>query len=249
MLTEEMSSLVVRMRDYRTRRDAMYQAEAIGRDVVPIMISLLSDRTENVRWCAGEILKRIATRDDVPQIATKLTDPRARELVISVLQELTGEDLGTDPDAWIQKYAPGAEEKSTTIPEDEKLLNAALAGTGLSAEQVKGVYRIRVPLEGDRHQTVYVSFASRDREGDRLIAIYTKAGPADEKFYENALRENLRMALASIGVHEEDGEKSFVVCSIHLRDSTTAQELKKGILAVAKRGDALERALSSEDKF
>jgi len=274
-MSERAKQLVAQLLDFRTRKAAMNSLVALGDEAVPALVETLGSRHENVRWCARNVLIEIGSDAAVEQLIAALDDPRRRQEAVAALREITGEQL---PDrreqweAWRQGAAavPEAEQPQaspapttraqppppTEAPEaepprplsDEELVKAAVEGTEIKVEPREGGFSLTVPLEGGRHQEVTVAFRSKDFEGEPLVVVYTECGPASPKNYEWALRQNLRMSFGAIGIRDRHGQPTFVMLNTHARATVSPVDLHKSVILLARKADAIEAALTKEDR-
>ena len=95
---------------------------------------------------------------------------------------------------------------------------------------------------------ITISFGSKDFEDEPLVVLYTECGPAHPKNFEWALRQNLRMSFGAIGIRDRDGEPIFVMLNTHPRALVSPEEIRKSVLLLARKGDALEDALTHGDQ-
>jgi len=155
-----------------------------------------------------------------------------------------------EPGAAPEPAPEAAPEAPTTVEplSDDALVEAAIADTGSQVEKRAGGFIITVPIEAGRHQRVSISFAGKDFEGEPLVVVYTECGPAKPKNFEWALRQNLRMSFGAIAVRDRDDQPTFVMVNTHPRAAASPEELRKSILVLARKGDALEKALTKGDE-
>jgi serine/threonine-protein kinase len=129
----------------------------------------------------------------------------------------------------------------------ESLVAEALDGMpGVSRTRSGQRHRVLVCLQDDRRQTVFVE-PSADALIDRLVVIYSVCCPAQESFYERALRLNAEMRHGALAVHEVDGQDYFVVANTYPRATVDPEEVRQSVWEVACQADAVEKALTKED--
>ena len=131
---------------------------------------------------------------------------------------------------------------------DADLVNKAVYGTDVSAEQKGSTYVLRVAL-ADRHQDVTINMKAKDSAGLPLVVAYTRCGPADEKHYDWALRQNVKMSAGAIAVVDIEDHPNFVVVDVMARSVVTPQLLINSVGRIAKKGDELEAALTKADNY
>ncbi|MFP4055572.1 MAG: HEAT repeat domain-containing protein [Candidatus Brocadiia bacterium] len=270
-MSERAGELVGQLRDFRTRKTAMDELLMLGEEALPALIEALAHPLENVRWSARTVLVRLGGDPVVERLIETLDDSRRQAEAVQALRQITGEPMGPDRQEWARWAGrgerPEAEEAEATPPEapapeapaepaapppeplsDAELVRQAVEGTQVGIEERSGGFLLDVPLEGERHQQVTVSFGSSDFEGEPLVVVYTECGPGDAKNFEWALRQNLRMSFGAIGLRDRQDSPTFVMVNTHPRATASPTDLRKSILLLARRGDALEKALTKGDQ-
>ncbi len=129
--------------------------------------------------------------------------------------------------------------------ETEKLLERVVSGAGLEHRRTRAGYVVVVPLAGDRRQKVHVLFAGRDDEGQDVISFLSICGPADDRRAMALLRFNSKLTYAALAVRSIKGEDYFVVTANQLAATADAEEIRKMLIEVAKRADAVEKKIGS----
>ena len=104
-------------------------------------------------------------------------------------------------------------------------------------------YRLTVTLCDGRRQTVFVE-PSDHSVAERLLVITSVCCEARPSFYEQALRINGEMPHGSVAVRDVDGQPMFVVVDTYPRATVDAEEIRKSVLSVASRADAIEHVLT-----
>jgi len=255
-MTEHAATLVRQLRDFRTRKQAMDALALLGDQAVPPLVQALDQRAENVLWCIQKILADIATPAVTTQLIEALDDPARRDAAAAALEQVTGQAFGTDPARW-NAWATGANRPapqttpSTPAPQpmsDKDLMQAAIAGTHIQIDEREGGFLLNVPVAGTRHQQVTATFAAKDFEDEPLVVIYTECGPAETRNFEWALRQNLRMSFGAIAIRDRDEQPVFVMVNTHTRSAASPEDIRKSVLLLARKGDALEEALTKADQ-
>lgn len=106
--------------------------------------------------------------------------------------------------------------------------------------------QVHVTLADGRSQTVHLE-ASRHEITNRLLQIYSLCCPAQERFYEQALRLNSSMPHGAIALREVNGSDYFVSLNNYPLGTVDAEEIRKSVLELATRADAIEWHLTGED--
>lgn len=237
--------------DFRTRKAAIDSAVVAGRQALPVVIGLLNDRKESVRWSAIRILAEIADKRAVEPLIQLVERGVNAMDAANALRSITGEDFGENGVAW-RRWASGqtglkvaGESRGLS---DRALIEAALRGLTADVSTRKGRYVVAVRLQDGRSQTVYVVFNAKDAEGEPIVWLYTPCCEAEPDKYEWALRQNLKLPYGAIGLARIDGCECFVMSNTHRRATVHPEDLAKSILTLASKGDAVERLLAGEDK-
>jgi len=130
----------------------------------------------------------------------------------------------------------------------DELIEAALRETEMHAVASGEGRLCRVPLPAGRHQDVHLMFRRND-EGEEIISLFTKCGPAARANYEWALRTNPKLPCGAVGLVEEGRRMVFVMSECLLLSETTPQELRRALSGVATKGDWLEKQLTGRDRL
>ena len=109
-------------------------------------------------------------------------------------------------------------------------------------------YRMRVKLPDGRSQHVVVE-PSEHKTSERLLLIYSVCCPADEKFYEDALRLNSQISHGALAIREINGLNNFVMVDTYPRATVDVDEIRRSVLEVAIRADAVEQQLTGADHY
>jgi hypothetical protein len=252
---ENIERLIKDLANFRTRARARAALVDMGAEAVEPLIEALSSNREAVLWAVIQSLGDIGDERAIEPLVGLLEKGRMNEAAARSLAKITNQNLGEDPAAWRKwleektgevKAAPRPEVPAT----EEELLTQVVAGTPLRYTKTpEGGYQIVVPVEEGRSQVVKILFGSKDAEGEELVVVYTECGPATEKNYEWALRQNLRMSYGAVALRVAEDKKTFVMVNTHLRRMAEAEEVKKSVFTLAQRADAVEKALTKRDEL
>jgi serine/threonine-protein kinase len=105
---------------------------------------------------------------------------------------------------------------------------------------------VRVKFASGRRQTVIVE-ASSHAAAERLLVISSMCCDAEPAFFEQALRLNFEIPHGSIAIHDEGGRPRFMVHDTYPRATVDAEEIRRSVLEVAARADAIEHLLTGFD--
>lgn len=243
--------LIRQLRNFRTRPAAKRALVEKGEEAIAPLIEAVRSGHSSVRYPAISALGELRAKDAVPDLIEALDDSNLNSAAADALRTTTGEDFGHAADAW-RKWLAGEGGTDTAgsggTLDDADLVNKAVYGTDVSADQKGSTYVLRVPL-GDRHQDVTINMKAKDSAGQPLVVAYTRCGPADEKHYEWALRQNVKMSAGAIAVVDIENHPNFVVVDVTARSVVTPEILINSVKRIAKKGDELEAALTKADDY
>lgn len=130
----------------------------------------------------------------------------------------------------------------------ESLLNDAFAdGKPVRWTRSGERYRLDISLPKERNQIVFVE-PSTHGAAERLLMISSICCQADPAYFEHALRLNAEMLHGSLAIKEIDGVQKFVVIDTYPRSTVDAEEVRRSVLEVAYRADAVEQLLTGLDR-
>jgi hypothetical protein len=246
--------LIGQLRNFRTRPAAKRALVGKGAEAVGPLIEAIRTGHSSVRYPAISALGELKADDAVPDLIEALDDSNLNSAAADALRSITGEDFGHAADQW-RKWqagegggAAGSGGSGDGALGDADLVNKAVYGTDVSAEQKGSTYVLRVAL-ADRHQDVTINMKAKDSAGLPLVVAYTRCGPADEKHYDWALRQNVKMSAGAIAVVDIEDHPNFVVVDVMARSVVTPQLLINSVGRIAKKGDELEAALTKADNY
>jgi eukaryotic-like serine/threonine-protein kinase len=135
------------------------------------------------------------------------------------------------------------------VPDVECLLEAAFRCQPNVAWTRDGEdFRIEVRLPEGRHQIVYVE-PSDHAVADRLLILSSYCGEARPEFYERGLRLNAEMAHGGLAIREIAGTPQFVMIDTYPRMTIDVEEIRRSVLELASKADAVEKLLSPTDQY
>lgn len=128
-------------------------------------------------------------------------------------------------------------------PDLGHLIRDVVARSGYEARPAGHGWRMVVPLELDRRQTVYVGYVGSDSEARSILALVSVCGPANERDARILLKLNARIVEGCFAIKVLRGEEYFVV--IHNVAAESAAQIDAGSLVrrLAEVADGLEDRL------
>lgn len=251
-MTSDVADLMRQLRDFRTRARAQDRLIDLGASAVEPLIQALTDRSEAVRWSAVRCLGEIGDLRAAPPLVRLLSDESIKGAAAEALQSLTGEKLGPDSGAWEawlhgQTTGRAKEETPGSAERDRQFLAEALKGLDATVSTAKDGYAAVIGLENGRSQKVRIVLGKTDTDGCPIIICYSECGPARPEVFEWALRKNLTMPYGALGIRDSQSGPVLVMFNTHLKESTSTKELRKSVLAIARRADSVEKALTRQD--
>ena len=108
-------------------------------------------------------------------------------------------------------------------------------------------YRIQLEFAGGRRQTAFVE-PSQHAAADRSLRISSICCPALSVYFEPALRLNSEILHGALAIAEIDGAAVFVMIDNYPRATVDAEEIRRSVLEVAHRADAIEKLLTGQDQ-
>jgi serine/threonine-protein kinase len=107
-------------------------------------------------------------------------------------------------------------------------------------------YRIELKFSGGRHQTVFVE-PSQHAAADRLLKISSVCCTALSVYFEPALRLNAEILHGALAIAEVENESVFVMVDNYPLATVDPEEIRRSVLEVAHRADAIEKLLTGLD--
>jgi serine/threonine-protein kinase len=135
------------------------------------------------------------------------------------------------------------------LPDVETLLETAFRGQPNVRWTREGEdFRIEVRLPEGRRQMVYIE-PSAHAVADRLLILSSYCGDARPEFFERGLKLNGEMAHGGLAIREIGGTAQFVMIDTYPRVTVDAEEIRRSVLELASKADAVETLLSPTDQY
>ncbi len=239
---------ISKLKNFRTRSAAIVELVGIGESAIDPLIQALKNPNEGVKYGAVRVLGKIKARRACDALLEAAYEPALSRPVFDALKTITGENHGTDVGTWRAAIQGGMSDGDKTEVADV-LMQQVVTGTEIDISTTRSGWLLTVSLKGGRSQKVNVAMSSSDSDGEQLMVIYTQCGPVDPKRYEWALKQNLRMPYGAIGIREIKGKQVFVMVDTQLARTAQADEVRKSVMELAKKADAMEKVLTGADNL
>lgn len=109
-------------------------------------------------------------------------------------------------------------------------------------------YAVRVKLNGDRHQVVYID-PHRRKDGVELVRVFSYCGAFSVEGMKWALQANMKLTQAALALVEAEGEERFVITNCFLATEVSPLAMKQSVKEIALYGDWMENKLTGLDEF
>ncbi|HID74954.1 MAG TPA: HEAT repeat domain-containing protein [Planctomycetaceae bacterium] len=242
----EISRLVEELHEPETRRRARRKLVAL-KAVAPLLECLQSDN-ESVVWAAVESLGQLRAQEAVRPLVELLARGVLVLDVSEALARITGQNLGADVQRW-KAWLAGPSEARARGVELQQCVRQAAQHLGAEALGSGDRFDLTVPVGEGRRQRVQVYLGRHDPQGEELVVIYSRCGPAQPRLYESALRKNMRLAAGAFAIRDIDGQPQFVMVDTMIAATATPTALARKIEQMAAQSDAAEQALVKEDRY
>lgn len=108
-------------------------------------------------------------------------------------------------------------------------------------------YTLDVSIPDGRRQSLRIE-PSDHSLSERLLLISSVCCDAQPAFYETALRLNSDIPHGGLAVRDVNGAAKFVMVDTYPRATVDAEEIRRSVLEVAARADAVEKLLTGKDE-
>jgi len=130
----------------------------------------------------------------------------------------------------------------------DQLMQSAFANqSGLKWTRLHGdCYKVNLQFKDGRHQMVTVETIAH-AGADRILRISSICCPALSVYFEPALRLNSEILHGALAIAEIDGKAQFLMVDNYPRATVDPEEIRRSVLEVAHRADAVEKLLTGLD--
>lgn len=129
---------------------------------------------------------------------------------------------------------------------DQLMQQAFAHQAGVQWEPNGNGYRVNLSFHDGRRQLVLVE-PSDHAAADRTLRISSVCCPALSVYFEPALRLNTEILHGALAIAEIDGEAKFLMVDNYPRATVDPEEIRRSVLEVAHRADAIEKLLTGLD--
>jgi serine/threonine-protein kinase len=184
------------------------------------------------------------THDPLPSLRREF--PRIPLEMSECLQALLSKAIENRPRSAIE----AVQLLSAVLGESEDLddlMQAAFAHqSGVTWTREGSRFRVNLRFQDGRHQLVLVE-PSDHAAADRTLRISSVCCPALSVYFEPALRLNSEILHGALAIAEIDGEAKFLMVDNYPRATVDPEEIRRSVLEVAHRADAIEKLLTGLD--
>ncbi len=241
-MEDQVEKLIQGLEQFQTRAIAIRDLIRIGDDAVPPLIEALNSPFAPVRWSAVKVLGQIGNQQALDALLPLDKDPElgttATEAIVRLKERLNRQAGPAETEV---------DQQRSIESHEESFMEKVVEGTQIKMTNEGNRFRLHVPTTAGRGQNVSIYFGARDKDGTGFIAVYTQCGKANPKHYEWALRQNAKLPLGAIALRDIHGQPWFVMINKHLARSADVDELRETILELARKADAMEKALTGTD--
>jgi len=237
----EIETLVAQLDDPRTRR--MARRKLVNTRAVAPLLECLSSLSEPVVWSAVRSLGELRAQEAIQPLVEMLQNGVLVFDVCEALTKITGQDFGLDITKWISLKANEYSELNVAecVQRTGEYLGVEPSGAGQK-------FTFRLDTDDDRSQQVITYFGHSGPSGEKLVVIYSECGPANPKYYETMLRNNMVVPAGAFAIRDVDETPNFVMVDTMIAESVTPSVLAQKIENIANRSDAIEKGLSKQDQ-
>ncbi len=240
------------LRKFQTRATMIEAAIDEGEGCVEVILPLLHDRNESIRWSAIRILSEIGNERAIGPLVGVIERGKNSTAALNALCTISGENFGTDVKAW-RKWMledPGLRATATDgVLSDESLLAAAMEDLPVTISGEGEEYAATVSLPEGRSQQVWIDFSKKDDDDQAIVQLCTPCGDAETPRYEWALKLNMAIPYGAVALAELDGKQCFAMVDAYLRATVDPEDIAKSVMSLAEQGDAIEKALAHDDRY
>ena len=240
------------LRKFQSRAMVIEAAIDEGEGCIDVILPLLHDRNESVRWSAIRILTEIGDGRAIAPLVGVIERGKNVTAALNALTTISDQDFGSDTKAWRAWLLEDPDLRATAsegILSNEALVTAAIEGLPATISGDGDAYAATVTLEDGRTQEIWIDFSKSDGGEQAIVQLCTPCGEADPPRYEWALKLNMSIPYGAIALAELDGSQCLAMVDSYLRATVDPEDIAKSLMSLARQGDAIEKALVHEDRY
>jgi hypothetical protein len=129
------------------------------------------------------------------------------------------------------------------------MVRSVVQSSGWPLQESGDTWSVTIPIGTLRKQTVHVSFAAKDEEGNELLEFSSICGPVSEKNAMALLRYNTKMVHGAFAVKRTASGEMIVVQANQLSDTVDPLQVTRVMTALAWQADKVEQKLGGGDQY
>ncbi len=131
----------------------------------------------------------------------------------------------------------------------DQMISEVLDGLQFEWEGEMGHFSVEVTLPEGRSQRVFIDVSSSRPRLGKLVRIYSICAPLNEGYFRRALELNADMPHGAIAIQDLDGKPHYVMIDTYPQATCDPEEIRRGVLALARWSDDVERVLTEGDEY
>lgn len=191
----------------------------------------------------SELIHQV-THDPLPSIRRKF--PQIPLEMSECVQQMLSKTAANRPQSAIEASQLLAAVLGETEDLDQLMQSAFAHQSGVKWVREGERYRVNLQFHDGRRQLVLVE-PSDHAAAERALRISSVCCPALSVYFEPALRLNSEILHGALAIAEIDGEAKFLMVDNYPRATVDPEEIRRSVLEVAHRADAIEKLLTGLD--
>lgn len=205
---------------------------------------LLTGRLPFTSPVLSELIQQV-THDPLPSVRRQR--PQIPLEMAECLQTMLSKPIENRPRSAVEAVQLLSAVLGETEDLDQLMQSAFAHQPGVHWKRQGDRYRVDLHFADGRHQLVLVE-PSDHAAADRALRISSVCCPALSVYFEPALRLNSEILHGALAIAEIDGEATFLMVDNYPRATVDPEEIRRSVLEVAHRADAIEKLLTGLDR-
>lgn len=257
-MAHSIQDLIEALANHATRHPAREALRDRLEAAAPELLKVLQDqeRPTNMRWAAITLLAEAKYEDAGPELVRIMQEEQnLRPDALRALETITGrDDVGPEADDWEKVIAGESLDQGVgeALSDDEAVafVRSALQDTEIEVANEEAYVRLDVPLAGDRHHQMLLTFDEKDAKGRQLVTFYTECGEATKDAQDIMYHHNVTMPYGAFTVDRNAEDVRSVVMRHRVpTEDLEPDDLRSMVEAMAREADAVEYELTEEDQI